>query len=109
MELWDIIDSILAIVLVFSALVLAYRLYDEYGIKADPMVILLVAIIAGMTALLFLSISVRQKRMEEEMRERERSLMVSMQSVEDGVKKRVSTAVKSINEAVEEISKKGYR
>jgi hypothetical protein len=58
---------------------------------------------------LFLSVDERLRRIEEGMSEKERSLRVSMQSVEEEVRDKVDTATKRLNEIREEIMKRGYR
>ena len=100
-------DIIFSVVMVFSAFVLVYRLLDKYG--GDPVIVTSTVILIGMLALLFLSVDERLRRIEEGMSEKERSLRVSMQSVEEEVRDKVDTAIRRLNEIKEEIVKRGYR
>ena len=99
-------DIIFSVVLVFSAFVLAYKVYERY---VDPAMALSVVVLAGMVALLFLSIDERMRKLEQGMSERERSLRVSLQSVEEEVRDKIGSAAKRFEEVREEILKRGYR
>jgi len=98
---------IFSVVMVFSAFVLAYRLLDKY--RGDPVVVAATVILVVMLALLFLSMDERLRRMEEEMSTKERSLRVSLQSVEKEVREKVGTAARRLEEVREEILRRGYR
>ncbi len=100
-------NIIFSVVMVFSAFVLAYRLLDTY--EGDPVIITSAVILIGMLALLFLSVDERLRRMEEGIKEKERSLRVSLQSVEEEVRDKVDTAARRLEEVKEEILKRGYR
>ena len=99
-------DIIFSVVMVFSAFVLAYRLWGRYR---DPAIALSAVILVGMLALLFLSIDERLRKIERVMSEKERSLRVSLQSVEEEVREKVGTAARRLEEVGEEILKRGYR
>ncbi|MDI6811609.1 MAG: hypothetical protein QMD80_08115 [archaeon] len=99
-------DIIFSVVMVFSAFVLAYRLWGRYR---DPAIALSAVILVGMLALLFLSIDERLRKIERGMSEKERSLRVSLQSVEEEVREKVGTAARRLEEVREEILKRGYR
>ncbi|NMX21709.1 hypothetical protein C5S30_04600 [ANME-1 cluster archaeon GoMg4] len=62
-----------------------------------------------MLALLFLSIDERLRRIEQDLSEKERSLRVSMQSVEEEVRDKVGTATRRFDEIREDIVKRGRR
>jgi len=66
-------------------------------------------ILATMVALLFLSVDARLKQIEEKMSEKERSLRVSMQSVEEEVRETVDTATRKIDDVRESIVTRGYQ
>ncbi|MDI6886568.1 MAG: hypothetical protein QMD22_09590 [archaeon] len=99
-------DIIFSVVMVFSAFVLAYRLWGRYR---DPAIALSAVILVGMLALLFLSIDERLRKIERGLSEKERSLRVSLQSVEEEVREKVGTAARRLEEVREEILKRGYR
>ena len=99
-------DVIFSVVMVFSTFVLAYRLYGRYR---DTAIALSAVIIVGMLALLFLSIDERLRRIEETMIEHERSLRVSLQSVENEVRDKVSTSTRRFEEIREEMQRRGFR
>lgn len=99
-------NVIFSVVMVFFAFVLAYRLWDKYE---DPVIVASTVILVGMLALLFLSVDERLRRIEEEIKEKERSLRVSLQSVEEEVREKVGTATRRLDEIRGDILKRGYR
>jgi hypothetical protein len=99
-------NIVFSVVMVLSTFVLAYSFWDKYR---DPVIVTSAVILVGMLALLFLSVDERLRRIEEGMSEKERSLRVSMQSVEEEVRDKVDTATRRLNEIKEEIVKRGYR
>ncbi|MCW7070994.1 MAG: hypothetical protein OCU12_01495 [Methanophagales archaeon] len=105
MEAREVISSV---VMVFSTFVLAYKWVYKYE-AGDPVVVLSSVVLMGMLAVLFLSTAERLKRLEEELNEKERSLRVSMQSVEEEVREKVSAATRRLDEVREEIVRRGYR
>ncbi|MHC1577613.1 MAG: hypothetical protein ACXQT6_02845 [Candidatus Methanospirareceae archaeon] len=105
MEAREVISSV---VMVFSTFVLAYKWVYKYK-AGDPVVVLSSVVLMGMLAVLFLSTAERLKRLEEELNEKERSLRVSMQSVEEEVREKVSAATRRLDEVREEIVRRGYR
>jgi cellobiose-specific phosphotransferase system component IIC len=100
-------NVIFSVVMVFFAFVLAYRWVNRFG--NDPVVIASVVILVGMIALLFLSVDERLKRIEMDLSEKERSLRVSMQSVEDEVREKVNAATRKLEDIRESMVKRGYR
>ncbi|MCW3136688.1 MAG: hypothetical protein N2V77_07125 [Canidatus Methanoxibalbensis ujae] len=90
-------DIIFAVVMVCAAFILSLRVLSVYR-KDDPVIVLSVVLLTGMIALLFLSVEERLKRVEESISEKERSIRVSMQSVEDEVRGRVSEATNKMDE-----------
>ncbi|MCW3129887.1 MAG: hypothetical protein N2V75_07310 [Methanophagales archaeon] len=101
-------DIIFSVMMVFSTFVLVYKLVYSYR-AGDPVIVMSAVILIGMLAILFLSVGERLRRIEEEIKEKERSLRVSMQSVEDEVREKVDSATRRLNEVREEIVKRGYR
>ncbi|MCW3133657.1 MAG: hypothetical protein N2V78_04940 [Methanophagales archaeon] len=101
-------DIIFSVVMVFSAFVLVYKLVYNYSAR-DPVIVMSAVILIGMLAILFLSAGERLRRIEEEIKEKELSLRLSMQSVEEEVREKVDTATRRLNEIREEIVKRGYR
>ena len=88
-------NILFSVVLVVSAFVLAYKANERYE---DPVMALSVVVLACMVALLFLSIDDRLRKLEKEMSERERSLRVSLQSVEEEVREKIGSAAKRYEE-----------
>lgn len=99
-------NIIFSVVMVFSTFVLTYRLWGRYR---DSAIALAAVITVGMLALLFLSIDERLRRIEQDLSEKERSLRVSMQSVEEEVRDKVGTATRRFDEIREDIVKRGRR
>lgn len=103
-------NIIFSVVMVFSAFVLVYKLVYKYGsAKEDPVIVMSAVILIGMMAFLFLSIDERLRRIEQDISEKERSLRVSMQSVEEEVRDKVDTTTRRLEEIREDIMKRGYR
>ncbi|HID19866.1 MAG TPA: hypothetical protein EYP28_02850 [Methanophagales archaeon] len=100
-------NVIFSVVMVFFTFVLAYRWISRY--EYDPVIVTSAVILAAMVALLFLSVDMKLKRIEEEISEKERSLRVSMQSVELEVREKVDTATRRLEDVREAIVKRGYR
>ncbi len=101
-------DIIFSVVMVFSAFVLVYKIVYDYRAR-DPVIVMSAVILIGMLAILFLSVGERLRKMEEAINEKERSLRVSMQSVEEEVREKVDSATRRLNEVREDIVKRGYR
>lgn len=99
-------NIIFSVAMVFFTFVLAFRLWDKYE---DRVIITSAVILVGMLALLFLSVDERLRRIEVGIKERERSLRVSLQSVEEEVRDKVDTATRRLEEVREDILKRGYR
>lgn len=102
-------DIIFSVVMVLSTFVLVYKLVYNYSSARDPVIVMSAVILIGMLAILFLSVGERLRRIEEEIKEKERSLRVSIQSVEEEVRDKVEIATRGLNEVREEIGKRGYR
>ncbi len=93
--------------MVLSTFVLTYKWISRYG--NDIVIVTSAVILATMVALLFLSVDARLKQIEEKMSEKERSLRVSMQSVEEEVRETVDTATRKIDDVRESIVTRGYQ
>jgi len=102
-------DIIFSVVMVISAFVLVYKLVYGESPKEDPVIVMSTVILIGMIAILFLSVGERLRRVEEEIIEKERSLRVSMQSVEEEVREKVDTATRRLEDVSKEIIRRGYR
>ncbi|MEA1999865.1 MAG: hypothetical protein U9N61_11170 [Euryarchaeota archaeon] len=100
-------NVIFSVVMVVCTFVLTYKWLSRYG--NDLVIVTSAVILAAMVALLFLSVDAKLKKIEEEISEKERSLRVSMQSVEQEVREKVDTATRKIEDVRESIVKRGYR
>ena len=105
----EIRDAISSSVMVVSAFVMVYKLVYDYTPK-DPVVVVSCVIFVGMLAVLFLSVAEQLKRIETDIKRKERSLRVSMQSVEEEVKKEVTATTSKLEAIKDEIlPKRRYR
>ena len=100
-------NVIFSVVMVFFTFVLTYKWLSRY--ENDPVIVTSAVILAAMVALFFLSVDARLKQIEDRMSEKERSLRVSMQSVEQEVREKVDSATRKIEDVREAIVKRGYR
>ncbi|NQE53941.1 hypothetical protein C5S29_10140 [ANME-1 cluster archaeon GoMg3.2] len=103
----EVRNVIFSVVMVICTFVLTYKWLSRYG--NDAVIVTSAVILAAMVALLFLSVDAKLKKIEEEISEKERSLRVSMQSVEQEVREKVDTATRKIEDVRESIVKRGYR
>ena len=102
-------DLIVSSVMVVSAFVMVYTLVYNYTPK-DPVIVVSSVVFVGMLAILFLSVDERLKKIERDIKRKERSLRVSLQSVEEEVKEQVSNATSKLEDIKEEILvKRRYR
>jgi len=101
-------DIVFGLILVLSGFVLVYKLVYDYR-RGDPVVALSTILVIGMIAALLLSLSERLSRFEIALKEQERSLHVSMHSVEEEVRDKVGGAMKRLEEVREELLRRGYR
>jgi len=102
-------DVIFSSVMVVAAFVMVYTLVYNYSPK-DPVIVVSSVIFVGMLAVLFLSTNERLKKIETDISRKERSLRVSMQSVEEEVKEQVTNATSKMEEVRDEILlKRRYR
>lgn len=103
-------NILFSVVMVFSSFVLVYKLVYDYGsAKEDPLIVISAVILIGMIAILFLSMDERLRKIEKDVSDKERSLRVSMQSVEEEVREKVGSATRRLEEIREDITKRGYR
>ena len=105
----EVKDVIFSVVMVFSAFVLVYELVYGGSPKEDPVIVMSSVLLIAMIAILFLSVGERLRRLEKEIEEKERSLRVSMQSVEEEVREKVDTTTRRLEEVRNEIIRRGYR
>lgn len=101
-------DIVFSLIMVSSGFVLAYKLIYNYSPR-DPVIVLSTVLLIGMIAAMLLSLNERLRKFEVELKEQERSLRISMHSVEEEVKDKVGDAVKKLGEVTEELLRKGYR
>ncbi len=104
----EVRDIIFSSIMVFSGFVLVYKLVYNYSPR-DPVVVISTVVLIGMIAAMLLSVNERLRRFEIELKDHERSLHISMHSVEEEVKDRVGGAVKKLDEVREELLRRGYR
>jgi len=102
----EVRNIVFAVILVLSTIVITERLWVRYQ---DPVVAFSVVILAVMFALLFLSVDHQLRRLKQDISEKEQSLRVSMQSVEEYVREKMDTATWRLGEIREDIMKRGYR
>ncbi|MBU2617880.1 MAG: hypothetical protein KKI07_04305 [Euryarchaeota archaeon] len=101
-------DLIFSIVMVVSAFVLTFRWIGQYGM-GDAVVVLSAMVLVGALAAMILCVNVRLRAIDDKIDSKERSLRVNIQSVEDGVERRLNMMVNRVNEAMEELSRRAYR
>ncbi|MDY6964587.1 MAG: hypothetical protein SVM80_01280 [Halobacteriota archaeon] len=102
------INIIFSVVMAVTAATLTIRWMLLYS-KQDALIVVSAIVLVVALAALLININQRLIRIESEIEEKERSLRISVQSVEDSVDKKMSVVVHSINESLSEASKRMYR
>ncbi len=104
----DVRDVVFSAIMVFSGFILVYKLVYAYT-PGDIVIAISAVFLIGMIAALLLSLNERLRALEAEVKEHERSLRVSMRSVEEEVQNKLGGAVKKLDELREEVLRRGYR
>jgi hypothetical protein len=101
-------DIVFSLVMVMSAFALAYRWLNRWDV-GDPVIVLSAMVLVGALALLLLSIEARLRRIEAQINAKERSLRVSIQSMEENVDRRLQGVVARMYDVLEQLGKRVYR
>lgn len=103
------INILFSAMMVAAVFVLMIQLLRLAGYISDPlMVSSAVVLIIGLAGFL-LNINIRLHRMEESIKEGERSVMVNIKSVEESVDEEVGSVARRVNDMMEEMKKRSYR
>ena len=101
-------DIVFSLVMVMSAFALTYRWLNRWDV-GDPVIVLSAMVLTGALALLLLSIEARLRRIEAQINAKERSLRVSVQSMEENVDRRLQGVVARMYDVLEQLGKRAYR
>jgi len=102
-------DLIFAAVMVLSVIVFSYAWLVEFWKSFNPLVMFSAVLMMGSLAMLLLSLTVQIHQLRETMRERERSLRVSVQSLENNLDDRLDTMDRSVERQLERISEQASK
>ena len=101
-------DIVFSVVMVISAFALTYRWLNRWEV-GDPVIVLSAMVLIGSLASLLLSIDARIRRIEERIDAKERSLRVSIQSVEECLDKRLQAVISRMYDVMEQLGRRVYR
>ncbi len=101
-------DIVFSLVMVISAFALTYRWLNRWDV-GDPVIVLSAMVLMGALASLLLSIESRLRRIEAKIDAKERSLRVSIQSMEENVDRRLQGVIARMYEVLEQLGRRVYR
>ena len=94
--------------MVISAFALTYRWLNRWEV-GDPVIVLSAMVLVGALASLLLSIETRLKRIEAKIDAKERSVRVSIQSMEENVDRQLQGVITRMYDVLEQLGKRVYR
>ncbi|WP_363321835.1 hypothetical protein [Methanohalophilus sp.] len=107
MEMRDIVFSV---VMVFSAFVLTYEWLGRFKYSpANSLIVLSAIVMVGALAAMILSVDMRLRRLEESIDSRDRSMRISLQSVEENIDHRMNEVTAVVEDALEAFNRRNYR
>ncbi|MHC1625429.1 MAG: hypothetical protein ACXQS2_05455 [Methermicoccaceae archaeon] len=104
----DLKEYVFSVVMVLSAFVLTQTWITRFG-PSNAVVVVSAMLMVGALAAMLLSMDIRMKRMEREIKDREKNINFLMNSVENSLSVQLSKVVKSVEEAMNEFSKRIYK
>ncbi len=109
-EIMDTRDVLFSVVMVISSFVLTYEWLGRFKYSpANSLIILSAMVMVGALAAMILSLDMRLRNIERTLGEKERSLRVNIQSIEDSVDKRMEDMVTVVDEAMDSMNRRLYR
>ncbi len=106
----DTRDVLFSIVMVISSFVLTYEWLGRFKYSpANSLIILSAMVMVGALAGMILSLDMRLRNIEKLLGEKERSLRVNIQSIEDSVDKRMADVVTVVDDAMDTMNRRIYR
>lgn len=103
-------DVIFSIVMVVSSFVLTYEWLGRFKYSpANALIILSAMVMVGALAAMILSVDSRLRKIDNMLDAKERSLRISVQSVEANLDGRVNEVLESIDEVASNIDRTRYR
>ncbi len=98
----------LAVVMIFSSLVLTYKWLTRLG-DSDPIIVISAMILVGSLAVMILLLDTRLSNLEEALNAKERSLRINIKSVEENLDKKMDAIAQNTRNTIGEFSKRMYR
>lgn len=103
-------DIVFSIVMVGSAFILTYVWVGRFKYSPVNSLIVLAAIVmVGALAAMILSVDMRLRRIEETIDSRDRSMRISLQSVEENIDRKMNEVTSVVDEALETFNRRHYR
>ncbi len=103
-------DIIFSIVMVLSSFVLTYEWLGRFKYSpANALIILSAMVMVGALAAMILSVDTRLRKIDNMLDAKERSLRISVQSVESNLDGRINEVLGSIDDVASSIDRTRYR
>ncbi|WP_406660470.1 hypothetical protein V7O66_11550 [Methanolobus sp. ZRKC3] len=106
----EIRDVIFSIVMVVSSFVLTYEWLGRFkSSPANALIILSAMVMVGALAAMILSLDMRLRKMDSMLDAKERSLRISVQSVESNLDGRINEVLTRVDDVADSIDRTRYR
>ncbi|MBP2030648.1 hypothetical protein J2755_001596 [Methanohalophilus levihalophilus] len=103
-------DIVFSVVMVVSAFVLTYEWLGRFKYSpANSLIVLSAIVMVGALAAMILSVDMRLRRIEESIDSRDRSMRISLQSVEENIDHRMNEVTGVVEDALESFNRRNYR
>jgi hypothetical protein len=103
-------DIVFSIVMVGSAFILTYEWLGRFKYSpANSLIVLAAIVMVGALAAMILSVDMRLRRLEETIDSKDRSMRISLQSVEESIHRDTNEVTRVVEDALEGFNRRNYR
>lgn len=103
-------DIVFSVVMVVSAFVLTYEWLGRFKYSpANSLIVFSAIVMVGALAAMILSVDMRLRRLEETIDSRDRSMRISLQSVEENIDHKMNEVTGVVEDALEAFNRRNYR
>jgi uncharacterized Ntn-hydrolase superfamily protein len=96
--------------MVVSSFILTYEWLGRFQYSpANSLIVLSAIVMVGALAAMILSVDIRLRHIEESIESRERSMRISLLSVEDNVDRKMNDVTTIVEDALEACNRRNYR
>lgn len=106
----EIRDIVFSIVMVVSSFVLTYQWLGRFQYDpANSLIILAAIVMVGALAAMLLSIDIRMRKLEQMIDVKDRSLRISVQSLESNMDRKMNVLTSNVDQYLDTLDAKRYR